>query len=46
MKVILGTIMQRFTFTAVGETRLYPVRRGITFVPPERSQLQVTQLFG
>jgi cytochrome P450 family 110 len=46
MKVILGTIMQRFTFTAVGETRLYPVRRGITFVPPDRSQLQVTQLFG
>ncbi len=46
MKVILGTIMQRFTFTAVGESRLYPVRRGITFVPPERSQLQVTRLFG
>jgi cytochrome P450 family 110 len=44
MKLILGTIIQQFTFTAVGESRLYPVRRGITFVPPEQAQLQVSSL--
>jgi cytochrome P450 family 110 len=43
MKIVLGTVLQQVTLKPVGETRLYPVRRGITFVPPETAQFEVVQ---
>jgi hypothetical protein len=43
MKIVLGTILQQVTLKPVGETKLYPVRRGITFVPPESAQFEVLE---
>ncbi len=39
MKLALGTVLRECTFESVGDRRLQPVRRGITFVPPDSSRL-------
>jgi cytochrome P450 family 110 len=41
MKLALGRIIQQCHFEAVGETKLYPQRRGITFVPPDGAKLRL-----
>lgn len=40
MKLALATVLQTCEFELVGEQRLYPLRRGITFVPPDGARLQ------
>jgi cytochrome P450 family 110 len=41
MKLVLGTVLQSFMFRSNLMAEVAPVRRGITFVPPERFRLTV-----
>jgi cytochrome P450 family 110 len=43
MKIVLGTTLQRVKLELVGESRVYPVRRGITFVPPTAARFRVLE---
>jgi cytochrome P450 family 110 len=43
MKIVLGTTLQRVKLELVGESRTFPVRRGITFVPPPLARFRVKE---
>jgi cytochrome P450 len=41
MKLVLATLLSQVQFTRLNHTPVQPVRRGLTFAPPKRFQLQV-----